>query len=124
MSLDILKAKREEIRKQIVELQNEIRNNKRYIYLKCNALYLNKRNAYKLLCEIDTRPQWESYLTDRQMYWKQNEYRATIANIENDSESVKEFSKIQRELTYKLKDAQREFSKLDSRIKRKEAKDQ
>ena len=122
MSLDILKAKREEVRKQIVELQKEIRYNKDYLYRKCNTLYINKRDAYKLLCEIDTRQQWESYLTDRQMYYKQNEYRDLIKVIGWDKESVKEFSKTQRELTYKLKDAQREFSKLDSRIKRKEAK--
>ena len=122
MSLDILKAKREEVRKQIVELQKEIRYNKDYLYRKCNTLYINKRDAYKLLCEIDTRQQWESYLTDRQMYYKQNEYRDLIKVIGWDKESVKELSKAQRELTYKLKDAQREFSKLDSRIKRKEAK--
>ena len=121
MEKTTLEQRAKELKQRLSALGKLVHEGKYWTTIHCNGLNVKKNQLYKLERE---RLQFDDV-------WNYSEVRVSknaiaISNLKMDIESakeqLKEEEKNQRELIYKIKTLNREYSKLERRLKRKQSK--
>lgn len=119
--MEALLEREKELKDRLSEIGSKIKKNKRDLQLSYNALYVWKRDLYKLKCETELP---EIYgLSDFDCWHKENEMTSLKYEIDWKRESLPEREDEQRKLVNVFKDVNRELSRIQKRIQKKAIKE-
>ena len=116
-----LEQRAKELKQRLSNLGKMVHEGKYWLTIRCNGLNVKKRQLYKLEQE---RLQFDDV-------WNYSEVKVSknaiaISNLKEDINELKEYlkenEKNQRELIYEIKKINREYSKIERRLKKKQSK--
>ena len=116
-----LEQRAKELKQRLSNLGGMVKEGKYWLTLRCNGLNVKKRQLYELEKE---RLQLDDVWNYENLKIRFNAIK--IINLKKDieyaKEQLKEEEKNQRELIYEVKKVNREYSKLERRLKKKQSK--
>ena len=121
MGIETLEQRAKELKQKLSDLGKAIYKNKYWLTIHYNGLYVRKRQLYHLEQE---RLQFDNIWNYSDVKVANNaiEIKNLKRDIEFSKEKIKDEEKTQRERVFKFKELNREYSKLERRLKKKQSK--
>lgn len=121
MENNTLEQRAKELKQRLSDLGGRVKEGKYWLTLRCNGLNVKKRQLYELEQE---RLQLDDVWNYENLKIRFNAIKITNLkkDIEYAKEQLKEEEKEQRELIYEVKRVNREYSKIERRLKKKQSK--
>ena len=121
METKTLEQRAKELKQRLSDLGGMVKEGKYWLTIRCRGLNVKKRNLYEL----------EQKMSQHDDIWNYSDVKTAmteiaIYNMKKDINSMKEHlkeeEKVQRKLIYEVKRVNREYSKIERRLAKKQFK--